>query len=790
MLTFALGAGVAGGALPATAQARTVTLKLGSGLTLSLPLPDGTPFNQLQLPPLSSPIVGVTMSPATTAPTAGPLPPLPGAAAISTPTTLPAGPVPVIAPVLDALAPQALTGAAKVAQAAVAGAGAAKRAAVRPEATQFRTSNGLPTIANPTLSLTPIGPVPIGVPNFFIDSYHIPPFLVPIYQAAGVQYDVPWQILAAINEIETDYGRNLSVSSAGAIGWMQFLPETWKQYGVDGNGDGVKDPYNPVDAIFGAARFLHAAGASQNLRGAIFAYNNANWYVDSVMLRAKLIGGLPADLVSSITGMTDGLFPVHAATRYADDVSETAAQIRKARAQNAPVPLTASAKDSTINIYAKAGSPAIAVHDGLVVGLGFSTKLGNFVKLRDAYGNTYTYSQLKQLADLYAVLKPSAQKTRPLAAEAKLQADQTPQAPASAGHQATTAPAVAGSLNGLTLGTRPATDTPAGPARLFAHPKRHASFVAGGKQQVTGAGPVDFSNYLVGTFGLHPSDITLRPLKTGARVIAGTILGRLGSTHPFQASHLGFQIRPSGKGAPLIDPKPILDGWKLLESTAVYRAADLSSVLGPADSPTIGAVLLESKSQLQQQVLADPSIDIYPCGRTDIEAGLIDQRILAMVEFLAKSGIKPTVSALRCGNSLANTAFDKSGKLSDSASGDGVDISAINGIPVEGHQGPGSITDIAIRQLLKLQGSYKPNTIVSLMSYPSTDNTVAASDHADRIHIGFATLYDPHSKFGAQVNAVLKPDQWLRLITRLGQIANPSVATQPSSSSIPVPSGG
>ena len=52
----------------------------------------------------------------------------------------------------------------------------------------------------------------------------MPPFLLPIYQAAGTAYGIPWQVLAAINEVETDYGRDLSVSSAGAEGWMQFLP--------------------------------------------------------------------------------------------------------------------------------------------------------------------------------------------------------------------------------------------------------------------------------------------------------------------------------------------------------------------------------------------------------------------------------------------------------------------------------------------------------------------------------------------------------------------------------------
>ncbi|HZU59343.1 MAG TPA: hypothetical protein VE983_00155, partial [Solirubrobacteraceae bacterium] len=78
----------------------------------------------------------------------------------------------------------------------------------------------MPTPSNPSYSLSLPGPAPLGVPNFFIDAFQIPPFLLPIYQAAGIQYDVPWQVLAAINEIETDYGRNLSVSTAGAVGWM------------------------------------------------------------------------------------------------------------------------------------------------------------------------------------------------------------------------------------------------------------------------------------------------------------------------------------------------------------------------------------------------------------------------------------------------------------------------------------------------------------------------------------------------------------------------------------------
>ena len=204
---------------------------------------------------------------------------------------------------------------------------------------RMRDAGGAPTLDNPTLSLAQPGPAPIGVPNFFIDKFRIPPFLLSIYQAAGIEYGVRWEVLAAINEIETDYGRNLNVSSAGALGWMQFMPATWKQYGVDANGDKKKDPYNPVDAIFAAARYLKAAGADKDLARAIFAYNHADWYVDSVLMRARLIGGMPTDLVGSLTGLTQGMFPVHAKARYADDVSEKEATRRIAKGGNAAIPV-------------------------------------------------------------------------------------------------------------------------------------------------------------------------------------------------------------------------------------------------------------------------------------------------------------------------------------------------------------------------------------------------------------------------------------------------------------------
>ncbi|HEU4392452.1 MAG TPA: lytic murein transglycosylase, partial [Solirubrobacterales bacterium] len=130
-------------------------------------------------------------------------------------------------------------------------------------------AGGTPTTANPTTTIAPFGPAPIGVPNFVIDSFEIPPFLLPIYQACGTEYGIPWEVLASINKIETAFGTNLNVSSAGAVGWMQFLPSSWEAFGVDANGDGRKDPYNPVDAICAAAHYLKLAGAHEDLFGGL-----------------------------------------------------------------------------------------------------------------------------------------------------------------------------------------------------------------------------------------------------------------------------------------------------------------------------------------------------------------------------------------------------------------------------------------------------------------------------------------------------------------------------------------
>ena len=168
----------------------------------------------------------------------------------------------------------------------------------------------------------------------------------------------------------------------------------------------------------------------------------------------------------------------------------------------------------------------------------------------------------------------------------------------------------------------------------------------------------------------------LKPLLVGRRVIAGTILGRIGQTEEKISPRLHFEIRPAGRGAPRIDPKPILDGWKLLESTAIYRAQGRNALIGPdANRASIGQIMLMSKDALSQSVLSNPRIEVYSCGRRDIEAGAIDRRVLATLEFLAASGLKPTVTSLTCGHGY----YTSSGNVSAHSSGNAIDIAKING---------------------------------------------------------------------------------------------------------------
>jgi hypothetical protein len=87
---------------------------------------------------------------------------------------------------------------------------------------------------------------------------------------------------------------------------------------------------------------------------------------------------------------------------------------------------------------------------------------------------------------------------------------------------------------------------------------------------------------------------------------------------------------------------------------------------------------------------------------------------------------------------------------------------------------------VTIQRLLTLQGTMKPHQIISLMTFKDADNTFAMADHADHIHVGWRPLYGENKQAAKQINAILKPNQWIKLIGRLSEIDNPTVPTAPS----------
>ncbi len=615
-----------------------------------------------------------------------------------------------------------------------------------------------PSALTPSLPFALQSSLP-GVPTFFIESFQVPPFLLPIFQAAGAAYGIPWQVLAAINEVETDYGRDLSVSSAGAEGWMQFLPSSWAQYGVDANGDGYKDPYNPADAIFAAARYLRAAGGNADIRSAVFSYNHSQAYVDSVILRAQLLGGTPSELLGAVTGLTEARFPVHAAAHFSDGFP-----LATAGGSQGAKPLVGT------TIYAPAGAPVIAVQDGQIVQIGESTALGHFIVLRDAYGNTYVYGRLGDVASQYPVLQAHVNSTvSTRISHSTGTPEPAPSGPATAGVQPRSPVSEGATVSGLALGASagleslPGSPAPPAPPAAAAQTRRASQ---------------------VHVFRAGANDVYLHPLHAGVQVIAGTVLGHVGAGPTAAATgedapQIVFQIRPAGVGAPLIDPKPILDGWVALESSAIFRAKGENPFL--ATSPTVGQVLLESKQQLEPQVLRDSGIRLGRCGRQDVQTGSVDKRVLALLEYMAVSGLKPSVSGLRC---QGPNAVALAANAPASSSAEAIDITAINGIPVAGHQLQGSVVDTAIRRLLMLQGPARPHRIVSQLSYPGAVGAVTSQNARAAIRVAFAATGVLGRVAGA-ASSSLTPSQWTALVARLGEIPDPTVPRAPSAAAIP-----
>ncbi len=162
----------------------------------------------------------------------------------------------------------------------------------------------------------------------------VPRKLVPIFDGAAAKFHLGPKgpaVLAAINFRETSFGTDVATSSAGAEGWMAFLPSTFEEWGVDGDGDGVKDIFDPDYAIYSAANYLRHSGAPGDWWKAVFAYNHVNWYVEEVLadaahftLKAGAESGAscaaaavaPNEAVAKMLAEAERLTPIRSRTGY------------------------------------------------------------------------------------------------------------------------------------------------------------------------------------------------------------------------------------------------------------------------------------------------------------------------------------------------------------------------------------------------------------------------------------------------------------------------------------------
>src|SRR3954451_20708648 len=134
-------------------------------------------------------------------------------------------------------------------------------------------------------------------PGTAIASSKVPVDLATLFQRAADAYNLGADgpaILAGLTKVESDFGRTMGPSSAGAVGWTQFMPSTWATFGPDGDGDGAADPYNAADAILSAARYLQHLGAPAVWQAALYGYNHSQAYVAQVLDTARALTGLAA----------------------------------------------------------------------------------------------------------------------------------------------------------------------------------------------------------------------------------------------------------------------------------------------------------------------------------------------------------------------------------------------------------------------------------------------------------------------------------------------------------------
>jgi hypothetical protein len=263
-----------------------------------------------------------------------------------------------------------------------------------------------------------------GFNGTIIPGDNIPPQFMEFYISAEKKYGVDWYVLAAIHYVETGFSTHSTmVSSSGAIGPMQWMPASWVGwkyniggglvspslditslavikagggYGKDGDGDGKADPWNEADAIHATASYLAANGYSSNPRGAIWAYNHAEWYVDKVLSYASTFRAGATYLASGdVPEATKGAFMRPATGQITSGFGPRWGKMHYG---------------IDIGLGGRSNVPIVAVADGIVRRSYFSSTYGNVVFIQHningvTYETVYAHMQNRAVSEGQQVKK-------------------------------------------------------------------------------------------------------------------------------------------------------------------------------------------------------------------------------------------------------------------------------------------------------------------------------------------------------------------------------------------------
>lgn len=253
-----------------------------------------------------------------------------------------------------------------------------------------------------------------------IGAKEIPAQFLPLYQEAGAKYNVPWNLIAGVHRVETVFSTNVSTSSAGAIGHMQFMPQTWVGwnyssstnisnkvlinpkmiakyggFGTDADGDGKADPYNIKDAIFSAAKYLASNGTNSgkqpfNAKDALFGYNHSQKYYNDVMGFAKSY----AEGYTPVTTTTDTPSPssgIPTSVPYQEIAREWMDTIEWANPQKK----NKLTKGLTAELKTQADNLSIKIPPGMLYILSLTSENNNKEKLARKYATYLAPKNLK-----------------------------------------------------------------------------------------------------------------------------------------------------------------------------------------------------------------------------------------------------------------------------------------------------------------------------------------------------------------------------------------------------------